>query len=199
MPASSNWQKARAKTRQPYLPKLVVVPSTPCHFCTHVRSSHSMLVLQAECRVAKCDCPVFDPLCGCGHMLSEHTWGTPPQPWGCVFCVCSLFGADVTGTVERKERAEIVLPPPPPKPLPPKPAPVVNTAETDIGKVSWGRRPVDLFDCGSINCPEKATYWTSRNYLTSAGRSASVKKAYCPPHFRQWANRYIPSAQLSLF
>ena len=199
MPEPLTGKRPAAKTRQPYLPKLVVLVGTPCHFCTHVRSSHSTLTLQAPCRGEGCDCPVFDPMCGCGHILSEHTWGTPPQPWGCAFCPCSLFGADITGTVARKEKAEICLPPLPPKPLPPKPAPTVNTIDTEPGKISWGRRPLDLFDCGSVGCKEKATYWTSRNYLTSAGRSATVKHAYCPPHFRRWADRYIPPAQLQLF
>lgn len=195
----TNWQAKAAKTRQPYLPKLVVVPSTPCHFCTHVRSSHSELVLQSHCKVAGCGCPVFQPLCGCGHLLSEHTWGTPPNPWECAFCPCKRFGADMSGTRERKPSLEVMLPPLPPKPLPPRPAPTVNTAPTVDGKVAWGRRPLDLFDCGSQGCTELATYWTKRDYLTAAGRSATVKAAYCGPHFRTWANRYIPASQLSLF
>lgn len=193
------WQAARAKTRQPYQPKLVVLAGTPCHFCTHPRSSHSELVLQAHCKTDQCECPVFDPLCGCGHILSEHTWGTPPQPWGCAFCPCQRFGADMSGERERKPSLEVMLPPLPPKPIPPRPAPTVNTLETAIGKVCWGRRSLDLFDCGSQGCVEKATYWTSRTYVTSGNRVQTVKAAYCGPHFRKWANRYIPDSQLSLF
>lgn len=199
MAQTSNWQAARAKTRQPYLPKLVVLAGTPCHFCAHPRSSHSELVLQAHCKADGCDCPVFDPLCGCNHLLGEHTWGTPPNPWECAFCPCKRFGADMTGTKERRPTLEVMLPPLPAKPLPPKPAPTVNVAETEHGKVCWGRRSLNLFDCGSKDCPEQATYWTSRTYTTTDGRASNVKAAYCGPHFRRWASRYIPDNQLTLF
>lgn len=93
--AQSRWQTERAKTRQPYLSKLVVLPGTPCAVCTHYRSSHSLLVLQAACKAEGCDCTCFEPRCGCGHLLASHTWGTPPTPWACYQCPCKHFGADM--------------------------------------------------------------------------------------------------------
>lgn len=89
----TNWQRERAKTRQPRLAKLVVLPETPCAVCSHTRSSHSLLVLQAACHVPRCECTIFEPRCGCGHLLCSHTWGTPPQPWSCYQCKCRRFGA----------------------------------------------------------------------------------------------------------
>lgn len=195
----TNWQAARAKTRQPYLPKLVVLAGTPCHFCGCPRSSHSLLVLQAHCKSDGCGCPVFDPLCGCGHLLGEHTWGTPPNPWECAFCPCKRFGADMTGTKERRPTLEVMLPPLPAKPSLPKPAPTVNVAETGNGKVSWGRRSLNLYDCGRTGCADLATYWTSRTSVFGSGKVHTVKVAWCGPHFRKWANTYIPDNQLTLF
>lgn len=89
------WQTERARTRQPHLEKLVVLPGTPCAACGHFRSSHSLLVLTAPCKLRSCPCAVFDPLCGCGHLLCEHSWGTPPTPWACSRCVCRGFGAQI--------------------------------------------------------------------------------------------------------
>lgn len=119
----SSWQSVRAGTRPLHVPKLVVTIGTPCHFCFHVRSSHSALVLQAACRVDGCGCPVFDPICGCGHILSEHTWGTQPNPWECAFCPCLRFGANLDGTVEHRPITRVVLPALPPPPPPPAPLP----------------------------------------------------------------------------
>jgi hypothetical protein len=90
---SAAWQREAAKTRQPRLAKLVIPVETPCHICTHVRSSHSALVLTAPCRVTGCDCTAFEPICGCGHLLCSHTWGTPPNVWACAQCRCLQFGA----------------------------------------------------------------------------------------------------------
>ncbi len=90
---SSPWQREQAKTRQPSLAKLVVLPGTLCGACPHPRSSHSMLVLASHCRADGCKCLTFDPTCGCGHQLCEHAWGTPPTPWACSRCACRLFGA----------------------------------------------------------------------------------------------------------
>jgi hypothetical protein len=120
------WQTERAKTRQPYLPKLVVRPGTPCKGCDHPRSSHSLLTLQARCKADDCTCPCFEPLCGCGHLLCEHTWGTPPHPWECCRCPCARFGADMTGErvyePDLFPRPPIALGPPPVEPAvePPK-------------------------------------------------------------------------------
>jgi hypothetical protein len=79
--------------RQAYLAKLVVPAAAPCMSCDHPRSSHSMLVLSGLCKVPGCHCFVFEPQCGCGHPLCEHTWGTPPNPWACSLCRCLQFGA----------------------------------------------------------------------------------------------------------
>lgn len=92
MPAA-NWQRERAKTRQPHLPKLVVLPETPCHVCGHARSSHSLLVLAHSCKAEGCGCRWFEPMCGCGHLLYRHVWGTAPDPWACSDCPCRRFGA----------------------------------------------------------------------------------------------------------
>ena len=197
MPAS--WQAKRGATMAPRLAKLVVTPGTPCHFCSHPRSSHSVLVLQHSCKADGCGCPQFEPICGCGHVLSEHCWGTASKPWECAFCACSCFGANLTGTVEHRPAAEVhaALPPPP---VPPKlPGPEKHVMQTENGKVAWGRRPLPMFDCASKNCPELATYWTSRTGTTGDGRAITTKAAYCGPRFRKWADKYVPDAQLSLF
>ena len=89
---SAAWQRKLNATRPNYLAKLVITGGTPCHACTHVRSSHSMLVLSASCHVTGCDCPQYDPLCGCGHVLSMHQWGTSDAPWACAWCPCKHFG-----------------------------------------------------------------------------------------------------------
>lgn len=94
MPASA-WQRAAAKTRQPRLPKLVILPGTPCYACTHVKTSHSPHFVHAPCKVPGCGCFVFDPICGCGHLLCQHEWGTPPHPWACATCDCRSFGASM--------------------------------------------------------------------------------------------------------
>lgn len=91
--SSTNWQRERNATRQPHLARLQVGPATPCQACEHVRSSHSLLVLNAPCRVDGCTCPQFDPICGCGHLLTLHQWGTSERPWACSQCVCRHFGA----------------------------------------------------------------------------------------------------------
>jgi hypothetical protein len=90
---TSPWQKKLATTRQPYLPKLVVVAATPCYGCHHPRSSHSEVILTHHCRVDGCDCPAFDPQCGCGHTLILHLFGTPPDHFACAQCACKQFGA----------------------------------------------------------------------------------------------------------
>jgi hypothetical protein len=87
------WQRQLAKTRQPYQPKLVVLPGTPCYGCDHPRSSHSVLVLHASCKADQCPCPSFDPQCGCSHTLIMHSWGTQPDYWSCCKCPCKHFGA----------------------------------------------------------------------------------------------------------
>jgi hypothetical protein len=150
--------------------KLVVKAGAPCHFCRHPRSSHSELVLSAKCKADGCDCPVFDPICGCGHMLSEHLWSTAPDPWGCAFCVCMRFGADMSGTVERKDHLTLTLAPKP-KPPAPKPAPEVYAVTNAKGdQLQWGRRDLALFDCSAKGCPEQATYWASRSYFSRSGK-----------------------------
>jgi hypothetical protein len=73
--------------------KLVITPGTPCAVCSHPRSSHSMLVVLASCKVTGCACDSFEPVCGCGHLISWHTWGVPPYPWNCTKCPCKKFGA----------------------------------------------------------------------------------------------------------
>lgn len=88
-----NWQAKAARTRQPYQPKLVVLPATPCAVCSHPRSSHSMLVLTGHCHATGCECDMFEPVCGCGHLYSWHVWSAPPDPWGCARCPCARFGA----------------------------------------------------------------------------------------------------------
>jgi hypothetical protein len=197
MPA--NWQREKAKTRQPYLAQLVVTPGTPCHFCSHPRSSHSMLVLQHSCKAGGCGCPQFEPICGCGHVLSEHQWGIAPQPWGCAFCQCAKFGANQDGIVDHKPPRTVYAPPSVTEAKRKEAELEKHVKHTPAGKVAWGRRPLDLFDCGSKGCPELATYWTSRTRLMADGRTTQVKAAYCGPHFRRWANTYIPDKQMSLF
>ena len=84
--------------RPPREPKLVITPGTPCAVCSHPRSSHSMLVVLARCKADSCDCDSFEPVCGCGHLISWHMWGTPPNPWGCEKCLCMRFGAAQEGS-----------------------------------------------------------------------------------------------------
>jgi hypothetical protein len=179
--------------------KLVVKTGTPCHFCRHPRSSHSELVLSAKCKADGCDCPVFDPICGCGHMLSEHLWSTAPDPWGCAFCVCMRFGADMSGTVERKDHFTLTLAPKP-KPPAPKPVPEVYAVTNDKGdQLQWGRRDLALFDCSAKGCPEQATYWASRSYFGRSGKWTTARTTYCGPHFRRWHHKHYPPTQLALF
>jgi hypothetical protein len=85
--------RSRNATRAPYMPKLVIPPGSMCAVCQHPRSSHSVLVVQAACKAAQCPCDCFEPVCGCGHLLSWHTWGTAPTPWECAKCPCLRFGA----------------------------------------------------------------------------------------------------------
>ena len=86
--------QARRAALRPYREKAPVVPpSAPCGPCGHPRSSHNTHVLLGRCAVVRCDCLVYDPRCGCGHLLSLHSWGTPPDPWGCAGCICKGFGA----------------------------------------------------------------------------------------------------------
>jgi len=94
---TTSWQRERAKTRQPYLPKLVLTPATPCHICHHPRSSHSLVIVQARCKAQDCDCVLFEPICGCGHLLCSHTWGSGDSPWSCYQCECKRFGASQEG------------------------------------------------------------------------------------------------------
>ena len=195
----ANWYTEHARTRAPRQAKLVVKGTTPCHFCTHYRTSHSEIVLTAKCRVTGCDCPVFDPICGCGHLLSEHQWGTPPNPWECAGCKCLKFGAALTDTVERKPFTEVASTRPPVPPAP-KPDPeVASTTMPDGTYLRWGRRDLPLYDCASGHCPELATYWTTRAYSAKSGKWVTVKRPFCGRHFRQWAWHYLPPTQLSLF
>ncbi len=100
------WQKDLAKTRQPRLSPLHIPPSVHC-ICNHPRSSHTAAVFSGKCHVVSanatpeqlatwgnpCQCLAFDAWCGCGHLLSAHAWGTPPEPWACSVCICRGFGA----------------------------------------------------------------------------------------------------------
>ncbi len=52
-----------------------------------------MVILTGRCAAAGCTCDHFEPRCGCGHLLTSHMWGTPPDQWGCAQCVCRHFGA----------------------------------------------------------------------------------------------------------
>ena len=92
----ASWQREAARTRQPRLTKLHIPPSALC-ICHHARSSHTAAVFSGKCHVTynckPCDCLCFDARCGCGHLLSAHAWGTPPEPWACSMCVCKQFGA----------------------------------------------------------------------------------------------------------
>jgi hypothetical protein len=98
MPLAS-WQKQRNALR-PERRKYPPVPAgTPCALCDHVRSSHSMVIMSGRCHVDGCSCPFFEPTCGCGHVLSAHSWASPPDHWGCAQCVCRGFGADLGATL----------------------------------------------------------------------------------------------------
>lgn len=90
---SQTWQAkaAKLKPKRERFPE--VGPGVPCEWCAHPRSSHSMLHMFARCHVDACDCKGFEPVCGCGHILSMHTWGTQPEPWACAGCICRGFGA----------------------------------------------------------------------------------------------------------
>lgn len=95
--ALTSWQKRRVLARQPYVPKLVIFAGTLCHLCRHPRSSHSTFIVAARCKAFECDCPCFEPMCGCGHLLCSHTWGSGEDPWGCYQCNCRKFGATRIG------------------------------------------------------------------------------------------------------
>lgn len=189
----------RNALRQPYVPKLVVFQGTVCYACAHARSSHSKLVLQARCRVPECTCIAFDPICGCGHLLCEHTWGQPPHPWSCALCACAHFGADMTGTVPHKSPLAPTVPPVAPKPAP-KPVSAEHIIKTPDGTVCrWGRRELAMYDCYRKNCPDLASYWGTRAYYGMTGKLTIIKVMACGPHFREWWYRYNPPQQLSLF
>lgn len=79
--------------RQAYLARLPLLNGTPCYVCLHPRSSHSLAILSGRCHVPGCTCAEFMPICGCGHLLCEHEWGTAEAPWACCQCVCKQFGA----------------------------------------------------------------------------------------------------------
>jgi hypothetical protein len=103
----ASWQREAARTRQPRLTKLHIPAAALC-LCLHPYSSHTRSVFSGKCHVTRvlespnvyghivtrlCDCLCFDARCGCGHLLSAHAWGTPPDPWACSTCVCKQFGA----------------------------------------------------------------------------------------------------------
>lgn len=189
----------RAATRPAYVAKLVVFPGTPCHACDHPRSSHSEIVLQAPCKVTDCPCKCFEPICGCGHLLCEHTWGTSSDPWACAMCNCGKFGADMSGDQPHESPVAPTVPPSRPAPKPYTP-PEVHEERTHYGQVCrWGRRDLALYDCAQVPCPDRATYWTTRAYYGRAGKLVTVKGAYCGRHFRQWSAKWLPPTQLSLF
>ena len=90
------WQAERGRLRQRRLSPLHIPAGATC-ICGHPRSSHTAAVFSGRCHVqtvhGACDCLAFDARCGCGHLLSAHAWGTPPEPWACSTCVCKQFGA----------------------------------------------------------------------------------------------------------
>jgi len=90
---ATSWQAKRAATRPTREPFPGVGEGVPCEWCEHPRSSHSLVHMFAPCRVTGCGCKVYEPVCGCGHILSMHTWGTQPEPWACAACICRGFGA----------------------------------------------------------------------------------------------------------
>lgn len=146
-----------------------------------------------------CDCPVFDPICGCGHLLSEHTWGVVTNPWECAFCKCLKFGADITGLRERAERLEVQSARSVTAPKP-KPKAEVFEGRTSTGAFCrWGRRDLPLYDCHATGCTHQATYWTTRAYAAASGKWVTTRANFCGPHFRRWAERHMPPAQLTLF
>jgi hypothetical protein len=105
----------------------------------------------------------------------------------------------MTGTIERKER-EVVMAVLADVARPKLPEPEIHEArDTNGDVVRWGRRSISLYDCGAKDCPELATYWTTRRYVASNGKAVTAKTAYCGPHFRRWAAKYIPQPQLTLF
>ena len=92
MPQAS-WQR-KAKALRPERRKFPpVAAGVPCGLCDDVRSSHSMILMYSRCHAAGCDCLAFDPRCGCGDLLSDHAWDTPPDHWACARCICKGFGA----------------------------------------------------------------------------------------------------------
>lgn len=51
-----------------------------------------MLVITGRCKAQGCPCDQFEPMCGCGHLLCSHQWGTVEAPWACYQCACKHFG-----------------------------------------------------------------------------------------------------------
>jgi len=179
--------------------KLVIFPGTPCHACTHPRSSHSELTLHASCKVAGCTCKCFDPICGCGHLLCEHEWGGQSDPWQCALCACQRFGADMAGEVAHQSPIAPTVPPSRPK--------VAVTAKAEVherkmpsGAVyRWGRRDLALYDCHKRGCHDPAGYWMTRAWRSPSGKLQLAKLAACGPHFRQWCDKVMPLEQARLF
>ena len=86
-----NWQRERAKTRQPYLAELDVPAGTPCSLCGHGKGAHSLRVMHGPCRMKRCECKCFDAKCRCEHELTEHQWSTAEKPFACAFCQCARW------------------------------------------------------------------------------------------------------------
>lgn len=85
------WQRERAATKAARTPRLALPLGLACGVCHHVRSSHNPLIVTGACRVTGCDCVAFDPFCECGHLLSDHAWGTTPKPLACWRDRCGAF------------------------------------------------------------------------------------------------------------
>lgn len=175
---------------------MVILPETPCTVCLHYRSSHSLLIVASRCHANGCKCTVFEPRCGCGHLLSSHGYATQPTPWACDVCNCRGFGARLNPQADGGRQApgagSMMTAPA----VPPTPAisPELSSPTVTVYRIT--KRPMALYDCGARHCPNIAAVRLDYTYVTRQGKSRQVHRHLCDRHIQRWLDKHVNQGQL---